>query len=125
MAVTYAAAVKTARMNAVVAQIDEGTGAGKLKLYKADGTSLVAVFTLTDPCGTVAGSVLTFDADPDLTTTTTDAGTIALATITDSDDEVKISGLTVGTSGTDIVIDNNVVTSGQTVNLLTGTLTHA
>lgn len=125
MAVTYAAVVKTARMNAVVTQIDEGTAAGKLKLYLANGTTLIATFTLTDPCGTVAGSVLTFDFDPDLTTTAVAAGTITLATITDSDDEVKISGLTVGTAGTDIIVDNNVVTNGQTINMLTGTITHA
>lgn len=125
MAVTYATAVKTARMNAVVAQIDEGAGAGKLKIYTSGGSTLLATFTLTDPCGAVSGAVLTFDFDPDLSTTASDTGTAAEATITDSDDEVKVSGLTVGTSSTDVVLDSVSITSGQTVTLATGTITHA
>lgn len=125
MAVTYATAVKTARMEAVVTKIDEGASAGKLKIYTTGLGTLLATFTLADPCGTVSGAVLTFDFDPDLSTTAAATGTAAAATITDSDDEVMISGLTVGTSGTDIILDSVSITSGQTVTLTTGTITHA
>lgn len=124
MAVTYDAAVKTARMQAVADQIDVGTGAGKLKIR--DGSNnILATFTLTDPCGSVSGSVLTLDFDPDISATASATGTAANAIITDSADNTKVSGLTVGTTGTDIVLTSTSITSGQTVTIQTGTLTHA
>lgn len=125
MAVTYATAVKTARMQAVAAQIDEAASAGKLKIYTSGLGTLLATFTLADPCGSVSGAVLTLDFDPDLETTWAATGTAAEATITDGDDEVKISGLTVGTSGADINLSSVSAVSGGTVTLTTGTITHA
>lgn len=124
MAVTYTTAVKTARMNAVVTQIDAGTAAGKLKIRTA-ADAVLATITLTDPCGTVTNGVLTFDFDPDISATAGASGTAANAIITDSDDVTIISGLTVGTSGTDIVLDSTSITSGQTVTITAGTITHA
>ena len=124
MAVTYETAVKTARMQAVVTQIDEGTGAGKLKIR--DGSNnVLATFTLADPCGTVSGAVLTFDFDPDISATAGATGTATNAIITDSDDETKISGLTVGVGTGDIQLDSTSITSGQTVTITAGTITHA
>lgn len=124
MAVIYAAALRTARMNEVVAAIDAGTGAGKLKIGTAAMASTLATLTLADPCGTVSGDVLTFDFDPDISATAGNSGTAAEATITDSADNVIISGLTVGTSGTNIVLDSVSITAGQTVTITAGTLTH-
>ena len=125
MAVIYAAALRTARMNAVVTAIDAGSGAGKLKIGSAAMASVLATLTLTDPCGTVSGDVLTLDFDPDISDTSADnTGTAAVATITDSDDNVIVSGLTVGTTGTNIVLDSVSITAGQTVTITTGTLTH-
>ncbi len=124
MAVTYETAIKTARMQAVVTQIDEGTGAGKLKIR--DGSNnILATFTLADPCGTVSGAVLTFDFDPDISATAGANGTATNAIITDSDDETKISGLTVGVGTGDIQLDSTSITSGQTVTITAGTITHA
>ena len=124
MAVTYETAVKTARMQAVVTQIDEGTGAGKLKIR--DGSNnILATFTLADPCGTVSGAMLTFDFDPNISVTAGANGTATNAIITDSDDETKISGLTVGVGTGDIQLDSTSITSGQTVTITAGTITHA
>lgn len=112
-------------MNAVVSAIDAGAGAGKLKIGTAGMASVLATLTLTDPCGSVSGDVLTFDFDPDISDTSADdTGIAAEATITDSDDNVIISGLTVGTSGTNIVLDSVSITAGQTVTITAGTLTH-
>lgn len=122
MAVIYAAAVRTARLQAVVDAIDAGS-AGKLKLYTS-GDSLLATFTLADPCATVSGDTLTFDFDPDISATASGTGAAAKATITTSADAVIVSGLTVGTSGADIIVDSTSITSGQTVTLTTGTITH-
>lgn len=124
MAVIYAAALRTTRMNAVVSAIDAGAAAGKLKIGTAAMASTLATLTLTDPCGTVSGDVLTFDFDPDISAVAANSGTAAAATITDSDDNVIVSGLTVGTSGTNIVLDSVAITAGQTVTITAGTLTH-
>lgn len=125
MALTYESAVKTARMNAVVAQIDGGASAGKLVIGTTGMGAVLATFTLTDPCGTVSGDTLTFDFDPDIEVAATGSGTAAAAIITDSDDNTLISGLTVGLSGTHIILDSVSITSGQRVILQTGTIQHA
>lgn len=126
MAVTYSTAAKTARMAAVIAQIDAGAAAGTLEIGTTGMGSVLAILTLADPCGSAASGVLTFDFDPDISDASTNAsGTAAEARIKDSDGTVIISGLTVGTSGTDIVLDSVSITAGQTVTLTTGTITHA
>lgn len=124
MAVIYAAAVRTARMNEVLDAINAGSGAGKLKIGTSAMGSTLATLTLADPAGTVSGDILTFDFDPDISTTASATGTAAAATITDSDDNVIVSGLTVGTSGTNIILDSTSITNGQTVTITTGTITH-
>jgi hypothetical protein len=125
MSVVYATAVKTARMQAVATALDQGTGAGKLKIHTSGLALLLVTFTLADPSGSASGDTLTLDMDPDLSAVASNDGMAAEATLTDSDDNVLISGLTVGTSGTDIVLDSVSITSGQTVTMATGTIQHA
>lgn len=126
MAVTYSTACKQARLEAVIAQIDGGSGAGTLEIGTSGMGTVLATLTLADPCGSASGATLTFDFDPDISDSSADAtGTAAAAQIKDSNGTVVISGLTVGTSGTDIVLDSVSITAGQTVTLTTGTITHA
>jgi hypothetical protein len=125
MAVTYSTATKQARLEAVITKIDAGSGAGKLKIGTAGMASTLATLTLADPCGSASGGTLTFDFDPDISATAANSGTAAAAIITDSDDTTVISGLTVGTSGTDIVLDSVSITAGQTVTISTATISHA
>jgi hypothetical protein len=126
MAVTYAADVKTSRMQAVADQIDAAATAGVLQIGTSAMGTVLAEFTLTDPCGTVSGSVLTLDFDPDISDSSANAtGTAAAARIRDGDGNDVITGLTVGTSGTDIVLDSTSITSGQTVTITAATITHA
>lgn len=126
MAVTYSASAKTARMNAVVATIGSS---GKLKLWTS-GDVLLATFTLAATAGTVSGSVLTFsDANGAtagiLNTTASGAGTAAKASITTSADVDVITGLTVGTSGADLILDNTSLTVSQAITINSATITHA
>lgn len=127
MAVTYSSAAKEARMTAVGNLIDGGAGAGKLKIGTTGMGSVLATIPLADPSVTsVTSGVLTFDFTPAVSDTSADAtGTAAAAIITDSNDVTIISGLTVGTSGTDIILDSVSITAGQTVSLTSGTITHA
>lgn len=126
MSVTYTTATKTARMTAVVTTI--GTS-GKLKLWTA-ADALLATFTLAATAGTVTNGVLTLsDANGAtagiMNTTASAAGTATKATITTSADVDVITGLTVGTSGTDLIMDNNVLAVSQAVTLNSAVLTHA
>lgn len=126
MAVTYVAAVKTARMSAVLTEIGD---AAVVKLYTSGGSSsgtLLAEFTLPTPSGTVSGDTLTLDVDPDISdTSANNGGTAAVAEIHTSGGTPKITGLTVGTSGTDVTISpSTTITSGQTVTLTALSIQH-
>lgn len=124
MAVTYSTAVKTARMTAVRDQIDGGAGAGKLEIGTANMASVLATITLADPCGSVANGVLTLTM-PQSDTSADATGTAAAARIRDSNNTDIITGLTVGTSGSDINLDSTSITAGQTVTINSATITHA
>jgi hypothetical protein len=124
MAVTYSTATKTARMTAVLNQIDGGTGAGKIKIRDSGNTVLVTII-LADPSATVSGDTLTFSGFPKSDTSADATGTAANAIITDSSDVTIISGLTVGTSASDVILDSVSITAGQTVTLNSATIQHA
>lgn len=130
MAVNYSTATKSARMTSVQQQVDLGAGPGKLVLYTAGKTTTLATFTLADPCGTVTTGVLTFSDQNGglpgiLNTTASGAGVAAEAEVKDSDDTVVITGLTVGTSGTDLILDNTNITVTQNITINSATITHA
>lgn len=127
MSVVYASATKDARMTAVVTAIG---ASGKLKLFAADGTTLLATFTLAATAGTVSGNVLTLSDQNGgtagiLNTTASAGGTATRASITTSADVVVVTNvLTVGLSASDIILDNNVFTNGQAITINSGTITH-
>lgn len=125
MAVTYSATAKTNRMTAVRDTIDAGSGAGVLQIGTTSMATVLAEFTLNDPSGTVSGSVLTLSGFPKSDTSANATGTAAAARIRDSNGNDVITGLTVGTTGSDINLDSVSITSGQTVTLNSATITHA
>jgi hypothetical protein len=126
MAVTYTTAVKNARMDAVAAQIDGGSGAGVLQIGTTSMATVLAEFTLNDPCAAAAsGGVLTLSGFPKSDTSANNTGTAAAARIRDSNGTDIITGLTVGTSASDINLDSVSVTAGQTVTINSATITHA
>ena len=123
MAVTYSATLKSTRMTAVRDAIDGGSGPGTLEIGTTGMASILAALTLADPCGTISSGVLTFtvpfsDASADAT------GTAAAARVKDSSGHIVISGLTVGTSGTDVVLTSTSITSGQAVTITSASITH-
>lgn len=125
MSVTYSTATKTARMQAVADQIDSGSGAGVLQIGTTGMGTVLAEFTLNDPCGTVSGDVLSFSGFPKSDTSANATGTAAAARIRTSAGTDVITGLTVGTSGTDIILDNISINATQTVTLNSASITHA
>ncbi|MBB5051130.1 hypothetical protein HNQ36_001084 [Afipia massiliensis] len=125
MAVIYAAGLRTSRMQAVLDAINAGSGPGFIEIGTTAMALVLATIPLEDPAGSVSGDVLTFDFSPPVQDTAADAsGTAAAARIKDSAGNIVVSGLTVGTSGSNINLDSVSITAGQTVQLTSGTLTH-
>lgn len=129
MAVTYTNAVKIARMAAVVAQagttavLEIGTAA------LSGSTGILATIALGNPiAGAATGAgVLTLAGFPRSDTSADAAGTAAKAQIrtsTGAGTDV-ITGLTVGLSAADVILDSLGITAGQTVTVNSAVFTHA
>lgn len=127
MPIIYSDPTKAARMNAVVTAIG---ASGKFKLLSATD-QILATFPLAPTAGTVAAGVLTLsDANGGATagimnTTAAIAGTATKAIVTTAADVTIVSGFTVGTSGTDVVLDNPTFAFGQAITINSASLTHA
>jgi hypothetical protein len=137
MTVSYQTALKTNRMQLVADLIASktvaaSTGAGSAgKLVIGDGTlagpgatGVLCTITLPNPAATVSGAVLTLSGVP-LSGTASATGTASKAEFRNNADAVITSGLTVGTSATDVILNSTSITSGQTVTVSSGTLTHS
>jgi hypothetical protein len=112
-------------MQVVATAIDAGAGAGVLQIGTAAMAVVLASVPLDDPAASVGGAgVLTIIGLPN-SVVAVGAGNAAAARIRDSNGVDVVTGLTVGTSGTDIIIDAVAVAVGQTIQLNSGTLTHA
>lgn len=125
MPVTYTTAVKNARLNAVTTAIGS---TGVLEIGTTGMATVLATFQLTNPAAPAAASgVLTLDFDPDISDNSADnTGTAAAARIrTASGGTDIVTGLTVGTSAADVILDSLSITAGQTVTITSATITHS
>lgn len=120
MAVTYDTATKQTRIDATRASMINGS----IEICTAAYASVLATFTLTATAGTCASGVWTI-AVTSSNVSAAATGTAAIARIKDSGGTARITGLTVGTSGTDVIVANTSINSGQTVTFSSGTITHA
>jgi hypothetical protein len=134
MAVTYSSTLKTNRMQLVAdliagktAAASTGTAtAGSLVIGTSSlsgATGVLATIALPTTPATVSGAVLTLAGTP-LSATASATGTAAKAEIRDNSGNVIVGGLTVGTSASDIIIGSTSISSGQTVTVTSGTITH-
>lgn len=122
MAVTYTTALKNTRLDAVTTAIG---ASGKLEIGTAGMGTVLATIALSNPAAAAAsGGVLTLSGTP-LSDTSADAtGTAAAARIRTGANADVVTGLTVGTSGTDIVLNSTSITAGQAVTISSATITH-
>lgn len=132
MAIGLATAVRNAAADAVAARFDAGAGAATIEIRTgakpanpqaaATGT-LLATFTLNDPAwGAAVTGVATLDVSPAISTTAVAAGTAGWFRAKDSAGATVVDG-TAGTSGTDMILTNAVISNGQVLNLILGTMT--
>jgi len=124
MSVVYTGTLKDTRMNAVTTAI--GTS-GLLVIGTSSlsgATGVLATITLNSSAfGASSSGTITLNGVT-LSATATATGTAALAEFRTSGSTTIISGLTVGTSGTNIVMGSTTITSGDTVQITSGTITH-
>jgi len=125
MAVNYSAAVKAARMQAVLDAIDASAPVATLEICSAAFAAVLATIPLSDPSFTRAADVLTMAGVPKSDTSADNTGTAAVARIKDGSGGTIVNNLTVGTTGTDIILNSTAITAGQTVTITAGTITHA
>lgn len=120
MAVIYAPDVRTDRMEVVRNAIDAAATAGVIEIGTTGMGTVLATIELDDPCGSVAGDVLTLTA-PQSDPSAANSGTAAEAEIKDGDGNLVVEGLEIGT---DIIISSTTITAGDTVTMTAGSLTH-
>jgi hypothetical protein len=134
MPVSYNAALKQDRMNAITEHIDDAATEGYIEITTAADTTFatpLVTIDLQDPSfGTAsAAGVITMEAPAGgLSGVATATGTAAIARICDGDDVAVVTGLVVGTAiapGVEIALSALAISSGQTVTLTAGTITHA
>ena len=137
MTAVYSDTLKTNRMQLVsdltagkVFAASTGTAsAGQLVIGTAalaGGTGVLATIALPTAPFVVSGTgtiVATLQGTP-LSATASATGTAAKAEFRNNGGTTVCSGLTVGTSGSDINLTSTSVTSGQTVTVTSGTITH-
>lgn len=123
MAVVYSNAVKNSRLNAVI----DALGSGAVLVIGTSGlsgtTGVLVTVPLANPAFTVGTGTMTLAGTP-RTATASATGTAAKAELRTSSGTVVVSGLTVGTSSQDIVINATAISSGQTVQVTAGTINH-
>jgi hypothetical protein len=134
MSVIYNGTLKTNRMQLVADLIagktqasSTGTAtAGQLVIGTAalsGATGVLATIALPTTPLTVSGAVATLQGVP-LSVTASATGTAALAEFRNNGGSTVVSGLTVGTSASDIILGTTSIVSGGTVTITSGTITH-
>ena len=109
-------------MQVVANAIDAGPSNGFLRLLS--GASIISSFQLARPCGVVANDVLTFSGMSLIDPAAAATGLATSGRVEDSTGTIVISGLAVGGSTSDIVMTpTNFVTAGQTLALVSATIT--
>lgn len=124
MAFAYTTAVKNARLDAVT------TAAGTTAVLEIGTTGMgtvLATIALGNPVAAAAsGAVLTLSGFPRSDTAADASGTAAEARIRTATGGTDIvTGMSVGTSGSNINLDSVNITAGQTVTINSFTITHA
>lgn len=96
---------------------------GSLEIGTSGMGTVLATFGLSASGGSVSGPdwTLAFDSDTVVSTAT---GTAASARIKDSSGTVQITGLTVATSGADIIVNQTDIAIGQYVTVSYAMLSH-
>jgi hypothetical protein len=123
MGVSYSSATKSTRMTAVISAIDSQVLAGFIEIGTTNMGVVLASINFQKPSFSEAGGKITMLGAP-RSGVAAASGTAAVARIKDGAGNTWVTGLTVGTFGTDIILNSTMITAGQTVTIVNGTITH-
>jgi hypothetical protein len=123
MSVTYSNTLKDTRMTSVITALDAGASFAFLEICTAAYATVLVSITMQKPSFTEASQAITMAGVPK-SGTAGQTGTAAAARFKDSNNNVIINNLTVGTSGSDINLNSTSITTGQTVTITSGVITH-
>lgn len=137
MALTYVTAGKNNRLSMILlaaavtpaagSSVDANSSFGQLVIGTASlsgSTGVLATITLQKPSFSISGGVATLLGVP-LSATASATGTAALAELRDSAGTTIASGITVSTTGAMINLNSTAISSGETVQITSGTITHS
>jgi len=110
-------------MTAVITALD-GAGTPKMVIYNAAYALALVTITLAATSFSMSAGVLTLLGVP-ISGVVANTGTAALAQFQDGASTWWIEGLTVGTTGTDIIVNSTSLTAGQTLTVTAGLITAA
>lgn len=125
MAINYATAVKNARLAVVRAAVDNGSGNGRLVLLSAGSVVLASIGLAKPSFDDPAGGMMTLAGLPKQDDDADASGTPTTARFEDSDGNVIASGLSVGISGTDVIVSSATIAAGNEVRVDSATIVHA
>lgn len=126
MAIVYSTTLKNTRMDAVNTAVGIG---GKLvigtsALSGATGVLATLPLDAASAFGASSNGVITLDCTPALSAVAAADGTAAKAEFRTSADAVIVSGLTVGVGAGDIQLATTTISTGVTVQITAGSITH-
>jgi hypothetical protein len=128
MTVNWNSTAQTARMGSGLTTIDAHASPATLEIGTAAMAATLVSITLNDPSFVVSGTppncLMTLQGVPK-SNTASGTGTAAAARIKEGGGTSVVTGLTVGTSGSDINLNSTSITSGQTVTITAFTITHS
>lgn len=123
MPVQYSNPLKNTRMQAVIDAIDAGSATGTLEICTASYNAVLAILPLQKPSFVVGAQMISMQGVP-IQAPAAAAGTAGAARIKDSDGNVIVNGLTVGSGTGDVSLNSVAIILGQNVTLNSGTITH-
>jgi hypothetical protein len=130
MTITYATPTANARLAATLTNpvpgqtVDGGSGNGLLVIGTSQlsgSTGILVVVPLQKPSFTISNKVATMVSVGPVNGSAT--GIAASAELRDSDNNTIIAGLSVSTSGANVNLGSTSITSGQPVDIKSGTIT--
>ena len=123
MPITYTTQIKNDRLAVVLSAIGSN---GVLEICSSAYSSVLSTIELNTIAGVIANGVLTFSGFPKTDISADATGMAAVARIrTGTGGQDVITGLTVGLSSSDIVLDSLSVTAGQIVTINSAIITHS
>lgn len=107
----------------VMTAIRDRCANGTVEIGTAGMATVLVTFGLSGTGGSIGSQTWTFAFDAS-TEAATASGTAAACQIKDSGGTVRLSGLTVATTGADVNLDNTSINSGQNVTLSSGQIVY-